>query len=87
MTEIVVRLVLGLVAGVLALLAIYRTFPRDPVAWLGALVVGVGGGLLGGWLADLLGLRAANWLGAVIIALVGAALILWLLRRATGGRT
>jgi uncharacterized membrane protein YeaQ/YmgE (transglycosylase-associated protein family) len=82
--DIVVWLVLGLAAGVLALLAMYRTFPRDAIGWLGALVVGVLGGLLGGWLANLIGLRAANWVGAIVIAFVGAAIILWLLRRTTG---
>ena len=61
--DVVLWLVLGLAAGVLALLAMYRTIPRDLVGWLGALVVGVAGGLFGGWLANLIGLRAANWLG------------------------
>jgi hypothetical protein len=32
MAVVVLRLVLGLAAGVLTLLAVYRTVPRDPVA-------------------------------------------------------
>lgn len=84
--DVVLWLVLGLVAGVLALFAVHRTVPREPSGWLGALVVGVVGGLVGGWLAGLIDLETVSWLGSLVVAFVGAVLILWLLRRATGGR-
>ena len=84
--DVLLWLVVGLVAGVLALVAVYRTVPREPSGWLGALVVGVVGGLVGGWLTGLVDLEAVSWLGSLVVAFVGAVLILWLLRRATGGR-
>lgn len=84
--DLIVRLVVGLVAGAAALYAVYRTLPQEPTGWLVALVVGLVGGIVGGWLADLLGLAAVSWLGALVVAFAGAALILWLLRRTTNGR-
>lgn len=79
--EIILWLALGLIAGVLALLAVHRTVPREPLGWVGALLVGLIGGLVGGWVMNLLGLEAANWLGSLVIAFLGAAAILWLLAR------
>ena len=84
--DVLLRLILGLVAGVLALFAVYRRVPREPSGWLGALIIGVAGGLVGGWLADLVGLERVSWLGSLVVAFAGAVLILWLLRRATGAR-
>ncbi len=84
--DVLLWLVVGLVAGVLALFAVYRTVPREPSGWIGALVIGVIGGLVGGWLADLVDLETVSWLGSLVVAFAGAALILWLLRRTTGGR-
>lgn len=84
--DLIVRLVIGLIAGVAALYAVYRTLPSEPMGWVVALAVGLIGGIVGGWLADLLGLAAVGWLGALVVAFAGAALILWLLRRTTNGR-
>ena len=81
--DVLLWLGLGLVAGGLALFAVYRTLPREP-AGLSALAVGVVGGMVGGWVTDLVGLEAATWLGSLVIAFAGAVLILWLVRRATG---
>jgi uncharacterized membrane protein YeaQ/YmgE (transglycosylase-associated protein family) len=47
-------LVLGLVAGVLALIVVERTIPPEPMGWIGALLIGLIGGVLGGWIANLL---------------------------------
>jgi uncharacterized membrane protein YeaQ/YmgE (transglycosylase-associated protein family) len=78
-------LALGLVAGVLALLAVHRTLPREPLGWVGAVLIGLLGGLLGGWIMNLIGLEAVNWLGSLIIAFLGAVAILLILQR-TGVR-
>ena len=84
--DVLLWLVVGLVAGVLALFAVYRTVPREPSGWIGALAIGIIGGLVGGWLTDLVDLETVSWLGSLVVAFAGAALILWLLRRTTGGR-
>jgi uncharacterized membrane protein YeaQ/YmgE (transglycosylase-associated protein family) len=81
----IIWLVLGLAAGVLALLVIERRIPREPMGWIGALLVGLIGGVLGGWIANLLGLETANWIGSLVVAFAGAALILYILQR-TGVR-
>ena len=84
--DVLLWLVVGLVAGVLALFAVHRTVPREPSGWIGALAIGVIGGLVGGWLTDLVDLETVSWLGSLVVAFAGAVLILWLLRRTTGGR-
>jgi len=84
--DLVLWLIIGLVAGVLALFAVYRSVPREPTGWIGALVLGLIGGALGGWLTDLIGLETVSWLGSIVVAFAGAALILWLLQRTTGRR-
>ena len=63
-------LILGLVAGALARLLVPG---RDPMGWLGTLLLGLAGSLVGGFLADLLfDDEAVGLLGSV----VGAVLVL-----------
>ena len=63
-------LVLGLVAGALARLLVPG---RDPMGWLGTLLLGLAGSVVGGFLADLLfDDEAIGLLGSV----VGAVLVL-----------
>jgi uncharacterized membrane protein YeaQ/YmgE (transglycosylase-associated protein family) len=76
----------GLVAGLLALFVMYRSIPRQWERWLGALVLGVVGGLLGGWLTDLIGLEAVHWLGAIVVAFAGALIVLWLITHLLPGQ-
>lgn len=85
--DLVLWLVLGAVAGVAAVLIMYRSIPDTPVEWLGAIGIGLLGGWLGGWVADLIGLEAVNWIGSLVIAFAAALLVLMLLRRvAPGGK-
>lgn len=80
--DYVIWVLIGLVAGVLALLIVYRTIPRDIWGWAGALVIGLAGGLIGGWIANILQLETVNWIGSFVVALIAAIGILWLIRRA-----
>jgi uncharacterized membrane protein YeaQ/YmgE (transglycosylase-associated protein family) len=77
----VVWLIGGAIAGALAMLAVFRTFPRTPFSWAGALLAGLIGGWLGGFVTELVGLKAVNWLGALVIAFIGSFVVLSLLRR------
>mgnify|MGYP001290436441 CR=1 FL=1 len=43
------------------------------------MVVGIIGGLLGGWVFGLLGIAAGGILGSLITSVVGAVLLLWIL--------
>jgi uncharacterized membrane protein YeaQ/YmgE (transglycosylase-associated protein family) len=80
--DTVLWLVLGLIAGVAAMFAIYRSFPSKAQGWIAALVIGIVGGWLGGWLTDLIHLEAVSWLGSLVVAFAGACLLLWILRKA-----
>ncbi len=82
----IIWLITGLIAGALAMFAVYRTIPREPATLIGALVIGLLGGILGGWVADLIGLDAVSWIGSIVVAFAGAFVILWLINRATPGR-
>jgi uncharacterized membrane protein YeaQ/YmgE (transglycosylase-associated protein family) len=79
--DVIVWLVIGLAAGVLATFIVFRAVPRNPWQWVGALLAGIIGGAVGGWVTDLLGLEATNWVGALVVALLGAVGILLLLKR------
>jgi uncharacterized membrane protein YeaQ/YmgE (transglycosylase-associated protein family) len=84
--ETVVWIVLGLIAGVIAMVIVFRTIPRTPWSWTGALLAGLAGGWLGGLVTEVVGLEAVNWLGAFIISLIGTTLLLFLVRRLLPGR-
>jgi uncharacterized membrane protein YeaQ/YmgE (transglycosylase-associated protein family) len=52
---------------------------------LGNLVIGLLGGVIGGWLFSLFGLTATGWVGEIVVALVGGVVLVAiarLLRRA-----
>ena len=81
--ELIWSILFGLLAGVLALLAVYRTFPKDIWGWIGALVIGIIGGWLGSMLFTVLGLEAVNWIGSLVVAFLGGVVILLLIGRLT----
>lgn len=84
-TDIILWLALGAVAGVAAVLVMYRSVPDTPLEWIGAVGIGLLGGWLGGWVSDLIGLEAVNWIGSLVIAFAAALLMLMLLRRVAPG--
>jgi len=81
MQETLVFLAIGAVAGLLAYVAMFRTMPHKPWGIVGALAVGILGGVVGGWLTEWLGLEAVNWIGSLVVAFAGAILLLWLITR------
>lgn len=68
-THLVVTLVIGGVIGWVASIVMKTN------AQMG-IVVGIGGALLGGWLAPMLGIAAAGTMGSWLIALGGAVLLI-----------
>ena len=79
--SIILWLVVGTIGGALGVLAAYRTFPSGVGQWAGALLVGLIGGALGGWLLSALGVEAAGWLGSLVIAFLGSWGLLEVLKR------
>ena len=43
-------------------------------------VIGLVGGLLGGWLARLLGISASGWLGQISLAVIGGVILVAIVR-------
>jgi uncharacterized membrane protein YeaQ/YmgE (transglycosylase-associated protein family) len=79
-------LLLGLVAGLIAK-ALYRA--PEPGGLLGTLAVGIGGAVVGGLIASLLGIGAVSSffnLGTWLIAIGGALLLLAIYSTLAGGR-
>ena len=67
-------LLIGLVAGWLANLVVKG---RGAGLWIN-LIVGVVGGILGGWLFALFGVFAVGTVGSLFMALIGAIILLWI---------
>ena len=77
-------IIIGLIAGALAGFFVPG---RERFGCIGTLLVGIVGGLIGGWVwVNVLNQdEASGWLGALVIATIGAVLVLLVLR-AVGGR-
>ena len=72
-------LLIGLVAGWLANLVVKG---RGAGLWIN-LVVGIVGGILGGWLFALFGVFAVGTVGSLFMALIGAIILLWIVTAVT----
>jgi uncharacterized membrane protein YeaQ/YmgE (transglycosylase-associated protein family) len=74
-------ILIGLLAGVAAG---WFVPGRERMGCIGTTLVGIVGGLLGGWIwTDLLGQdQAGGFLGALLIAILGSAVVLLLIRAA-----
>lgn len=72
-THLVVTLVIG---GVIGWVASIVMKTNAQMGIVGNIVVGIGGALLGGWLAPMLGIAAAGTMGSWLIALGGAVLLI-----------
>lgn len=80
--SILMWLVVGLVAGVLASLVMGGT----GYGIVGDIVVGILGAFVGGWLFGALGIGAAGGLlGTILVAFVGAVVLLFVVRLIRGG--
>lgn len=67
-------LLIGLVAGWIANMIVKG---QGAGFWIN-LLVGVVGGLLGGWLFSLFGIFAIGTFGSIIMSIVGAIVLLWI---------
>ena len=76
-------IIIGLLAGALAGFFVPG---RERYGCLGTILVGIAGGLLGGWLwTNLLGQdEASGFLGAIVVATIGAILVMLILRAIRG---
>jgi uncharacterized membrane protein YeaQ/YmgE (transglycosylase-associated protein family) len=70
-------IVIGLIAGALA----KWLFPgKDPGGLIVTILIGVAGGLLGGFLANFIGIGTGGMIWNLVLATAGAVLLLWIYR-------
>lgn len=67
-------ILIGIAAGYLA----GRIMRGGGFGWILNLLLGIFGGVLGGWVFSLFGLSSTNIIGNLITATIGAILILWI---------
>lgn len=82
--DIIIWLLVGLVAGAVARFLVPG---RDPIGWLGTLVLGLVGSLIGGFLGDLLGGGDDDFSPAGLIGSIIGAVIALLVYRAASRRS
>lgn len=78
--EIIGAIIVGAIVGAIASLIVPG---RTPLGCIGVVLVGIGGGILGGFLFDVIvgpDDDELNWIGSFIVALLGAVLILYVIR-------
>ena len=76
-----ISLIVCIITGILAGLVAGKLTNRGGGGWLINLVLGILGGVVGGWLFGLLDIGALTgnqWLDPFITVVVGAAVILWI---------
>lgn len=72
-------LVMGLIVGALAK---WIMPGKDPGGLIVTILIGIGGAMLGGWLASLFGMGGVDGfnLGSLVVATIGALILLWVYR-------
>ena len=70
-------IVVGLIAGWLA----GKVMKGGGYGVLMDIVLGIAGGILGGWVFGLLGLYAGSRIGQLVVAFVGAVILVWIVRQ------
>ncbi|MEN6588662.1 MAG: GlsB/YeaQ/YmgE family stress response membrane protein [Proteiniphilum sp.] len=68
-------IIIGAVAGWLA----GKLMRGGGFGFLVNLLVGIAGGVIGGWVFGLLGISSGGIIGSLVTALVGAILLLWII--------
>jgi uncharacterized membrane protein YeaQ/YmgE (transglycosylase-associated protein family) len=79
---IIAWIVVGLIAGFLAK-AIMPGTENEPAGWIGTMLLGIGGAILGGWIWNLaLGRPGATGIdiGSIFVAFIGSCVLIALLR-------
>src|SRR5207245_11339301 len=70
-------ILVGLIAGWLA----GKVMKGGGYGVVADIVLGILGGIVGGWGFGMLGLRAGGLVGSLVVAVVGAVIVVWITRR------
>ena len=79
MVDIIIWVLLGALAGWLG----GRIFGSGSGGFLVNLIVGILGSVLGGWIAELLGITVGGQFGQFVVAVIGAVLLLFIVSKVT----
>lgn len=71
-------MIYGIITGLLAGYIASRIQKGESSGCWINLVLGVLGGMVGGWLFSLLGIATYSWIGELVTSVVGAVIVLWL---------
>ncbi len=77
-------IIIGLIAGALGKLIMPGD---DPGGIFVTMLIGIAGAILGGFLANLIGLGGGGVIWTIIVATIGAIILLAIYRAVVGGRT
>ncbi|MDE5886077.1 MAG: GlsB/YeaQ/YmgE family stress response membrane protein [Muribaculaceae bacterium] len=67
-------IIIGIVSGAVA----GKLMRGGGFGWIVNLVVGIIGGVLGGWIFGILGIHTSSIIGSLITSVVGAIFLLWI---------
>jgi uncharacterized membrane protein YeaQ/YmgE (transglycosylase-associated protein family) len=81
----IISIIVGLVAGVLAK-AIMPGSNNEPSGWILTILLGIAGGFIGGILFGLMGIHAGGMIGRIIVSTIGAVVLIAALRFFTNQR-
>ena len=70
-------ILIGLIAGWLA----GKVMKGQGYGGLVDIILGILGGVVGGWVFGLLGIHAGGLIGSIIVAFVGAVILVWIVRK------
>lgn len=76
-------MITGIICGIIAGFAAFKLTDREGKGCLIDLILGILGGVVGGWLFGLLGIQTVSWIGEMVSAIVGAVVVLWLFNKLT----
>lgn len=69
-------IVIGLIAG----WAAGRIMKGGGYGVIADILLGIAGGIIGGWLVGLLGIGAGGFIWSVVVAILGAVILIWVTR-------
>lgn len=76
LTSLIWWIVVGLIAG----WAAGKIMKGGGYGTLMDIVLGIVGGVVGGWLLGLFGIHAGGLIGSILVAIVGAVFLIWISR-------
>ena len=85
MEHIFFWIIVGAIAGLFAK-AVMPGPAGEPSGTLMTIILGIFGGIVGGWIASVAGLAYGGWIGTTVVAFMGACVVIGLLRLIGGSR-